>query len=704
MLGKIRDLLFARNPKICGTSYFLEVLEDRIVFDASVQPTDQNNQDNPDNWGGDTALGNEPENLGPATGSNLDSISPDTSDPLQEILGQDLSVVLVSNALEQIESISQAAADDAVVIEFDAPEDSLSSVFDRLGELVDSTGLKIGHLAIVSHGEPGTLILDAIDDVHSLYTLDEDAPLWEELGLLLTDDARIDFYGCEIGKGEAGLNFITQVGELTGAVVWASDDMTGIATGADWILEVKTGDDDRTDLLLQSSLESIWSADADTFTLADESGPQVIGDGIEDLIFTGNEPQFAGCMGENSPGWIKIGEIYFGQHFESTNGPLSISVSTNSSNIDFVYFMRYAGGWSVENTSEGADACTVWVYCLNGGVDGAVTVRATDSDGSWVEDTFIVQFGDVPHDGESLPGDEQGTSYDYQSDLVKDDHGYAYTETYSDADGNFYAKFYAEYEGETYFGEYFLTPDGEAVYMAYSSWGGVSERGEGLFAGFDYSEGAFQDWHANESAGQQSAHHAPNIQYDNISLHDWFDNWSRETARDMGENVIRENLPAALNLPFSFWETFYEDPVNIYHAYTNHNYAQGAVEVYRLFADLWSFYPPIFAIRNLPGADFYWSSFTAGLEPVVYFTARLTGASGNFAADAVANAEEEMAQDFDYLSSERGPGYHEPPQFQPVRHQSDLVDLLNRTEEENNATQLNETQDPQPPVSIQTDF
>ncbi len=380
MLGKLRDLLFDGGPKLYGSHHFLEMLEDRIVLDASVLPADQNNQDNPDNGGADSALENQLENPGPTTGSNLDSITPDTSDALQDIVGQDLSVILISNAVDQIESISAAADDDAVVIEYDTQEDSLASVIDELAELVDSTGKKIDHLAIVSHGEPGTLILDPADDVYSLATMEQDAHLWQELGGLMTSDGRIDFYGCEIGKGEEGLSFVTQVAELTGVSVWASSDMTGNSENADWDLEIKTSNG--------SDLSAVFNAALveDLFSLSgDPNTPPYVLVGFQDArVQLGNLSYFYTLVSVFSD-------------LEDLNN-LDYSV-VNVSNPDLIESAsivdRYSGGLYL-----------TFATGVTGTAD--ITVRATDSGGLSVEDAFHVTVYDPRNPDPPDPGDNPG--------------------------------------------------------------------------------------------------------------------------------------------------------------------------------------------------------------------------------------------------------------------------------------------------------
>ncbi|MDQ7782880.1 MAG: DUF4347 domain-containing protein [Desulfomonilaceae bacterium] len=220
----------------------LEQLEERIVLDAAVDSSaqennEQNHSEAPQDAGGDQTA--------PAEASGApQSQDGQTSDPLGEVFNQDLNVVLISNALDQVEAISQAAVDDAEVVVFDAENDDMGSIVDALTSLADSTGKQIGHLAILSHGAPGTIALGQ-DAAFSNLSQGPDLVPWQELRQYLTEDARIDLYGCNTGYGEDGLELVTKLSDLTGATVWASDDNTGSEVNADWVLEIRSGDDPR---------------------------------------------------------------------------------------------------------------------------------------------------------------------------------------------------------------------------------------------------------------------------------------------------------------------------------------------------------------------------------------------------------------------------------------------------------------------------
>ncbi|MFM7427149.1 MAG: DUF4347 domain-containing protein [Elainella sp.] len=90
-------------------------------------------------------------------------------------------------------------------------------------------------LHIVSHGQPGSLQLGQTQlSAANLTDYAEHLQGWAS--------AEIWLYGCEVGQGETGRNFIAQLSELTGARIAASETVTGnAALGGDWNLNITTG-------------------------------------------------------------------------------------------------------------------------------------------------------------------------------------------------------------------------------------------------------------------------------------------------------------------------------------------------------------------------------------------------------------------------------------------------------------------------------
>jgi len=99
----------------------------------------------------------------------------------------------------------------------------------------------ISALHILSHGSEGSLNLST--EALNSHNLEKFSPQIKQWGKALTENADILLYGCEIGKGETGQNFVKRLSEITEANIAASATPTGSTElGGDWKLEVQTGD------------------------------------------------------------------------------------------------------------------------------------------------------------------------------------------------------------------------------------------------------------------------------------------------------------------------------------------------------------------------------------------------------------------------------------------------------------------------------
>ena len=98
----------------------------------------------------------------------------------------------------------------------------------------------IAALDIFSHGAPASVQLGS--GVLTANTLPAHAATLAEIGSHLAADADILLYGCAVGAGSAGQEFLNQLAAASGADVAASIDITGAAAlGGNWILEATAG-------------------------------------------------------------------------------------------------------------------------------------------------------------------------------------------------------------------------------------------------------------------------------------------------------------------------------------------------------------------------------------------------------------------------------------------------------------------------------
>lgn len=234
----------SRSPirfRTYGPELILDALEERIVLDASAAPTTQDHHDNAaDNHAvQQTGLATDPAGQNAAAGHVDASANPSQSTAAlaAQVFNQDLKVVLVSNALDHVDTIAQAAKDNAKVIVVDANKDTLVTIEHSLENLVQSTGQKIGTLAVVAHGKDGAIEIGA-DNIQLANFFKYESGL-KSLSNVLAEGAQIQFYGCSVAGDAAGQSLLGKIADDTHATVFASTNTTGGA-GHDWNLEFST--------------------------------------------------------------------------------------------------------------------------------------------------------------------------------------------------------------------------------------------------------------------------------------------------------------------------------------------------------------------------------------------------------------------------------------------------------------------------------
>ena len=113
---------------------------------------------------------------------------------------------------------------------------------DGIEQIVTALSGQSGYdsIQIISHGATGSITIGST--VLNNSTLDFYASQLAFIGNALTENGDLLLYGCNVGAGDQGRQFIETLSQLTGADVAASDDPTGgSSAGGDWTLEVQTG-------------------------------------------------------------------------------------------------------------------------------------------------------------------------------------------------------------------------------------------------------------------------------------------------------------------------------------------------------------------------------------------------------------------------------------------------------------------------------
>lgn len=99
----------------------------------------------------------------------------------------------------------------------------------------------LNEIHLVTHGQPGQLNL--LGKPINVQTLNTNPDIALDFGRVLANDGDLLLYGCRVGQGKQGAEFIDLLSQLSGADVAASIDDTGSESkGHDWELERYTGE------------------------------------------------------------------------------------------------------------------------------------------------------------------------------------------------------------------------------------------------------------------------------------------------------------------------------------------------------------------------------------------------------------------------------------------------------------------------------
>ena len=144
----------------------------------------------------------------------------------------DTTIPDAQSLLEKLTQLRTAGAD---VLVLDSQRDGLEQIAERLAQLGQTRAIHI-----LSHGDEVGLHLGS--NWLSRDTLTQRTQSLAQWQPLLTADADILFYGCDLAANAVGQGFLQAFGEMTGADVAASTNATGAADlGGDWKLEYQFG-------------------------------------------------------------------------------------------------------------------------------------------------------------------------------------------------------------------------------------------------------------------------------------------------------------------------------------------------------------------------------------------------------------------------------------------------------------------------------
>ncbi|MEO7323282.1 MAG: Ig-like domain-containing protein [Dokdonella sp.] len=161
---------------------------------------------------------------------NAMSVSaPDASVAAQPAIRQ---LLLIDSRVPEPQAIIVATTPGVKVVMVDASHDGFSLIARAL-----EGQHNVASISVVSHGDAGVLLLGAAP--LTAETLGAHRDDLQIIGAALRPGGDILLYGCDVGAGESGAQFVTALAQATGASVAASDNATG--RGGDWALEINSG-------------------------------------------------------------------------------------------------------------------------------------------------------------------------------------------------------------------------------------------------------------------------------------------------------------------------------------------------------------------------------------------------------------------------------------------------------------------------------
>ncbi|MBM4043508.1 MAG: DUF4347 domain-containing protein [Planctomycetes bacterium] len=166
--------------------------------------------------------------------------------PPRTIVFVDAGVEDYQALIDELPKAGLSMQDSPLVVVLEAGKDGVQQIADALKGRDELSAVHI-----LSHGAPGSLQLGTAQlDGTTVTQYAGPLALW---GSALADDGDLLLYGCDVAAGEAGVEFIRDLGHLTKADIAASVDLTGSeAQGGDWSLEYNRGQVEAQSLTFQS--------------------------------------------------------------------------------------------------------------------------------------------------------------------------------------------------------------------------------------------------------------------------------------------------------------------------------------------------------------------------------------------------------------------------------------------------------------------
>src|SRR4028118_2395266 len=145
------------------------------------------------------------------------------------------SIVFIDSGLDDYQTLAGGVLPGAEIIILDKNGNGVEQITEQL-QTIAAAGGTVDQVHIFSHGNSGSLQLGSVTlNSDNLPQYESQLQGWRNA---LSDQADVMVYGCLVGEG-SGSDFVERLGDLTGADMAASTDLTG--HDGNWTLELATG-------------------------------------------------------------------------------------------------------------------------------------------------------------------------------------------------------------------------------------------------------------------------------------------------------------------------------------------------------------------------------------------------------------------------------------------------------------------------------
>lgn len=169
------------------------------------------------------------------TGDSANGVAVQSAD---SVISTNVELIVIDSAVEDADSLlSTLLQNDRVfrILRLNSDTDGLTQITQKLEELGGASAI---HL--LTHGSSGEIRLGSTTlNANTLASHAAELLAWQHM---LTNDADILLYGCDVADGANGAEFLDVLARLTSADVAGSEGKTGAESlGGDWTLEEQSG-------------------------------------------------------------------------------------------------------------------------------------------------------------------------------------------------------------------------------------------------------------------------------------------------------------------------------------------------------------------------------------------------------------------------------------------------------------------------------